>query len=310
MREEFARLVDAVGAVVLGKESQVRLALACLLARGHLLIEDIPGIGKTTLAQALATVMGLSFQRVQFTSDLLPGDLLGVSVFEQRAGGPGEFVFHQGPVFTQVLLSDEINRATPKTQSALLEAMEERQVSSEGQTRPLPAPFFVIATQNPIEQSGAFPLPDSQLDRFLMRIHLGYPHREAERRLLEHGGRNGMRSRLEALAPMLSPAEVLARQEEVASVHAADPLLEYVLDLITFTRETPELAVGLSPRAGLGLLAAAKAWAYLEGRELVAPDDVQAVLLPMARHRLRSAREHREFTAHELETLFSRVPIP
>lgn len=304
MRELFDDIVAAAGRVVLGKERVIRLALACLLADGHLLIEDIPGIGKTTLAQTLARVLGLSFRRVQFTSDMLPGDILGVAVYEQERG---EFVYHPGPVFTQVLLADEINRATPKTQSALLEAMEERQVSAEGVTRPLPEPFFVIATQNPVEQSGTFPLPDSQLDRFLLRVSLGYPDRAAEMRLLSQGD---ARQRAAGMEAQLTADKVLDLQRKAAALHTAQPLLEYVLDLVDFTRTAPEFLVGLSPRAGLSLLAAARAWAFIHGREMATPDDVQAVLLPVVGHRIRGSRDRREIPPDVLGDLFARVPIP
>jgi MoxR-like ATPase len=303
-QERFETVVDRISTVVLGKQPQIRLALTCLFAGGHLLIEDIPGIGKTTLASSLARVLGLGFRRVQFTSDLLPGDVLGVSVFEQKTAA---FVFHPGPVFTQVLLADEINRATPKTQSALLEAMEERQVTVEGQTRPLPRPFFVIATQNPIEQSGTFPLPDSQMDRFLIRVDLGYPDRASERFLLELGETKSHLMRLETL---LEPEEIGAVQAAAARVHAAPALVEYVLNLLEFTRNSPEFQVGLSPRAGLALLAAARTWAFLCGRDHALPEDVQAVLPYVVSHRLRKAKDFRELTADEAASLLARVPLP
>ena len=245
-------IIGQIGTIIRGKEAQVRLALTCLFARGHLLIEDLPGIGKTTLAKVLSRVLGLNFRRIQCTSDMLPGDILGVSVFERKSSA---FVFHPGPIFSQVLLADEINRATPKTQSALLEAMEERQVTVEGNTRPLEKPFYVIATQNPIEQSGTFPLPESQLDRFLMRIDLGYPDRTAEKKLLKQGE---TKSTLASLRPMLTGEEVLMLQQQVAQVHISDALLDYVQDLLDFTRNSSNFYVGLSPRAGLNLLMAAK----------------------------------------------------
>ncbi|HBN9658909.1 TPA: AAA family ATPase [Pseudomonas aeruginosa] len=273
--------LKAVDEILLGKDRQVRLALACLLARGHLLIEDLPGMGKTTLSHALARVLGLSFQRIQFTSDLLPGDILGTSVFDKDSG---QFVFHPGPIFAELVLADEINRATPKSQSALLEAMEEGQVTIEGATRPLPEPFFVIATQNPASQGGTFSLPESQLDRFLMRLSLAYPGRAAERSLLLGEARRDLLPRLE---PLLDHAALAAFQAEVPKVRASDALVDYVLRLVEATRTQPAFALGLSPRGSLALLAAARAWALLAGRDYVIPEDVQAVLPAVAGHRLR-----------------------
>lgn len=273
--------LKAVDEILLGKDRQVRLALACLLARGHLLIEDLPGMGKTTLSHALARVLGLSFQRIQFTSDLLPGDILGTSVFDKDSG---QFVFHPGPIFAELVLADEINRATPKSQSALLEAMEEGQVTIEGATRPLPEPFFVIATQNPASQGGTFSLPESQLDRFLMRLSLGYPGRAAERSLLLGEARRDLLPRLE---PLLDHAALAAFQAEVPKVRASDALVDYVPRLVEATRTQPAFALGLSPRGSLALLAAARAWALLAGRDYVIPEDVQAVLPAVAGHRLR-----------------------
>lgn len=273
--------LKAVDEILLGKDRQVRLALACLLARGHLLIEDLPGMGKTALSHALARVLGLSFQRIQFTSDLLPGDILGTSVFDKDSG---QFVFHPGPIFAELVLADEINRATPKSQSALLEAMEEGQVTIEGATRPLPEPFFVIATQNPASQGGTFSLPESQLDRFLMRLSLGYPGRAAERSLLLGEARRDLLPRLE---PLLDHAALAAFQAEVPKVRASDALVDYVLRLVEATRTQPAFALGLSPRGSLALLAAARAWALLAGRDYVIPEDVQAVLPAVAGHRLR-----------------------
>ena len=275
----FDRIVEQIGSVVIGKQEQIRLALTCLLAKGHLLIEDIPGIGKTTLAKVLSKSLGLNFRRIQCTSDMLPGDILGVSVFERKSSA---FVFHPGPIFSQVLLADEINRATPKTQSALLEAMEERQVTVEGNTRPLEKPFYVIATQNPIEQSGTFPLPESQLDRFLMRIDLGYPDRTAEKKLLKQGE---TKSTLASLRPMLTGEEVLMLQQQVAQVHISDALLDYVQDLLDFTRNSSNFYVGLSPRAGLNLLMAAKSKAFLHGRDFALPEDLQQVMPWVVGHR-------------------------
>ncbi|HZQ60799.1 MAG TPA: AAA family ATPase [Casimicrobiaceae bacterium] len=290
--ERLAAVLAQLDRVVVGKQRALRLALACLLARGHLLIEDIPGVGKSTLAQALATTLGLKYARVQFTSDLLPADVLGVSIFDQ---GTQDFRFHPGPVFNSVVLADEINRAPPKTQSALLEAMEERQVSLDGQTRKLAEPFFVIATQNPVEQIGAYPLPESQLDRFLMAIEIGYPDPVAERELLSTGDRRGQIVNLVALC---DPPTLIEWQREAARVHVAPALLDYVQALIAVTRGTTEdkltqaidagMRRGLSPRAGLMLIAAARAWALLAARAMVLPEDVQAVFPSVAGHRLAS----------------------
>ncbi|MDE3736116.1 MULTISPECIES: MoxR family ATPase [Pseudomonas] len=281
MRTKLDACLHAVNQVLLGKEAQVRLALTCLLARGHLLIEDLPGMGKTTLGHALAKVLGLSFQRIQFTSDLLPGDILGTSVFDKDSS---QFVFHPGPVFAELVLADEINRATPKSQSALLEAMEEGQVTIEGATRPLPEPFFVIATQNPVSQGGTFALPESQLDRFLMRLSLGYPARAAEKALLQGEARRALLPRME---PVFTHAELGLIQAEVPKVVARDALVDYVLRLVDATRSQPQFAWGLSPRASLALLSAARAWALLAGRDYVIPEDVQAVLPSVVGHRLR-----------------------
>ncbi len=300
----FDKIVDQIGSVVLGKAEQIRLALTCLLAQGHLLIEDIPGIGKTTLAKVLAKCLGLNFRRIQCTSDMLPGDILGVSIFERKSSS---FIFHAGPIFSQVLLSDEINRATPKTQSALLEAMEERQVTIEGQTRALEKPFFVIATQNPTEQSGTFPLPESQLDRFLMRIDLGYPDRRAEKKLLKQGD---TKRTLTGLQPMLTSDDVLMLQEQVAGVHISDALLDYVQDLLEYTRNSACFYVGLSPRAGLNLIMAAKARAFLNERDYALPEDLQQVLPWVVGHRLRSKEEGLEFSREKLTSLLMEVPVP
>lgn len=294
MRTRLDACLDAINQVLLGKEVQVRLALTCLLARGHLLIEDLPGMGKTTLSHTLAKVLGLSFQRIQFTSDLLPGDILGTSVFDKDTG---QFVFHPGPVFAELVLADEINRATPKSQSALLEAMEEGQVTIEGATRPLPDPFFVIATQNPVSQGGTFALPESQLDRFLMRLSLGYPARAAEKALLLGEARRDLLPRLEAV---LDHAALAALQDEVPRVRASDALVDYVLRLVEATRTRPQFALGLSPRGSLALLGAARAWALLAGRDYVIPEDVQAVLPSVAGHRL---RERADPTGHGGGTL-------
>jgi MoxR-like ATPase len=297
------RAARELGAIILGKETQIRLCLACLLARGHLLIEDIPGVGKTTLAHALAATLGLSSQRIQFTSDMLPADIVGVAVYDRDAGS---FKFHPGPIFAQVILADEVNRATPKTQSALLEAMEEHQVTTEGETRPLPEPFFVIATQNPLEQVGTFPLPESQLDRFLMRLELGYPDRDAERALL---GGSDRRDMLATLEPVMTPAELIELQGEVKQVHVAPALLDYVQALVEHTRRAPDYVAGLSPRASLALLHAARAWAYIEGRDKVIPEDVQAVLPGVATHRLRPAHDSQRRVDVGAQ-LIAAVPIP
>ncbi|TNF35469.1 MAG: AAA family ATPase [Gammaproteobacteria bacterium] len=284
-RKQLQQALTQLESIILGKPRQLRLALACLLARGHLLIEDLPGMGKTTLAHALAKVLGLSWQRVQFTSDMLPADVLGVSVFDPSKQ---VFHFHAGPVFTQLLLADEINRASPKTQSALLEAMAERQVTAEGETRPLPDPFFVIATQNPVTQYGTFPLPESQLDRFLMRVAIGYPDPADERIMLE--GKNP-RDRLTGVKPVCSGEDVLAMQAAVDHVHASNSLLDYVQRLIAHTRNTPAYALGLSPRGALALLAAARAWAWVDGRQHVVPEDVQAVFACVVTHRIQPTLE-------------------
>ena len=280
MTPALQQALAQINQVVLGKETQVRLCLACLLARGHLLIEDAPGVGKTTLAHALARTLGLDFHRLQFTSDLLPADILGAAIYDRESA---TFSFHPGPIFAQVILADEINRASPKAQSALLEAMEEGQVSVEGETRPLPSPFFVIATQNPSEQVGAFPLPESQLDRFLMRIRLGYPERAAERALLKGIDRRDLLANLPAI---LNPAEFTRLQHEVQAVHVADALLDYLQALLAASRTDSRFAAGLSPRAGIGFLRAGQAWAYLQGRAFVQPEDLRAVLPALVPHRL------------------------
>ena len=296
MNQQLEKVTSQVGKIILGKEHQIRLAIACLLARGHLLIEDIPGVGKTTLAHALATTLGLHFQRIQFTSDLLPADILGVSIFDREASN---FRFHPGPIFSQVILADEVNRATPKTQSALLEAMEEHQVTAEGETRPLPEPFFVIATQNPSHQIGTFPLPESQLDRFLMRIELGYPDALAERALLQGVDR---RELLPQLAPCLQPEELAVLQRAAREVHASGALLDYLQALVDYTRKSPDYVNGLSPRASLALLNAARAWAMMHGRNQVLPEDVQAIVPPRDNTRINGAAV--------AEQLIEAVPIP
>jgi MoxR-like ATPase len=305
MSERIDRVVQQVGGVILGKEIQIRLALACLFARGHLLIEDIPGVGKTTLAHALATSLGLSFQRIQFTSDLLPADILGVSIYNRDNG---TFQFHPGPIFTQVVLADEVNRATPKAQSALLEAMEEHQVTIDGETRRLPAPFFVIATQNPSYQVGTFPLPESQLDRFLMRIQLGYPGADAERELLKGEDRRDL---LAGLGACLRGEDLNELQHEAQQAHVSSALLDYVQALVNHTRASAEYANGLSPRAALALLHAARAWALMENRKHVVPEDVQAVLPGVVGHRLMSRVEGARVNGFEVAAqLMKEVAIP
>ncbi|HCP02924.1 MAG TPA: AAA family ATPase [Pseudomonas sp.] len=285
MKDVLSAAQDAIGEVLLGKSQAIKLALACILAKGHLLIEDLPGMGKTTLSQALARVLGMSYQRIQFTSDLLPGDILGTSVFDRNTA---QFVFHPGPIFAELVLADEINRATPKSQSALLEAMEEGQVTVDGATRPLPDPFFVIATQNPVSQSGTFALPESQLDRFLMRLSLGYPSEAAEKSLLQGDAR---RVRLDAIRTVLGREQLCALQALVPQVTASEALIDYILRLVNHTRNSDACAWGLSPRASLGLLAAARAWALLEQRNYVIPEDVQAVLPAVVSHRLRASHD-------------------
>ena len=302
MTAQLQAAFDALANIVLGKERQLQLALACLLARGHLLIEDIPGVGKTTLALALSKVFGLHFQRLQFTSDLLPADILGVSIYEAATGA---FRFHPGPIFAQVVLADEINRASPKTQSALLEAMEERQVTAEGATRALPEPFFVVATQNPSEQIGTFALPESQLDRFLMRISLGYPPAQAERRLLiEHERRDLLAS----TTAVLEPEQLLALQQQVQAVRTSPALIDYLMALIEATRRHPAVRQGLSPRAGLALRRCAQAWALLQGRAGVIPEDVQAVFVAVAGHRLSTVDRERALPI--AEEILAHVAIP
>jgi MoxR-like ATPase len=298
-------VVSQVGSIILGKERQIRLALACLLARGHLLIEDIPGVGKTTLAHALATSLGLGFQRIQFTSDLLPADILGVSIYNRESGG---FQFHPGPIFAQLVLADEVNRATPKAQSALLEAMEEHQVTTEGETRRLPQPFFVIATQNPSHQVGTFPLPESQLDRFLMRIELGYPGPEAERALLQGQDRRDL---LEKLQPRMTPQELMLLQQEAQQIHTSGALLDYVQALVDHTRRSSDYLTGLSPRAALAVLHGARAWALMERRMHVIPEDVQAVLPGVVGHRLSATAEAGRINGADVAArLVDQVPIP
>ena len=300
----IASIRQQLQSVIVGKAQEIDACIACLLAGGHLLIEDVPGVGKTTLAQALARTFGLAFSRVQFTSDLMPSDLSGVSVFERTSE---RFVFHRGPLFTQVLLADEINRASPKTQSALLEAMEERQVSVDGETRALPVPFFVIATQNPLDQSGTNPLPESQLDRFLMRVSLGYPDRASERQLLSGADR---RAQLAQLPGLLSAEQLGQLQDAVQAVHAAPALLDYLQDLIDATRTGSWFVQGLSPRAGMAMLRAARAQAFLEGRDFVAPDDLRRVLPVTVAHRLVPAADSGRTAMQQVEALLRAVKLP
>jgi len=300
LRDALARAIAQVNTVVLGKRREVRLAFVCLIAGGHLLIEDLPGVGKTTLAHALAATLGLNFQRVQFTSDLLPSDIIGVGIYEREAA---RFKFHPGPIFTQLLLADEINRAMPKTQSALLEAMAEEQVTVDGITHRLPPPFFVVATQNPMDFAGTYPLPDSQLDRFMLRMSMGYPDRDAERAMLSSIDR---RSLLETLTPCLVPEQILELRHASTAVLASPALVEYVQALLAASRQHAEIRIGLSPRAGLALLAAARAHALLAGRPHCVPEDVQAVFPFVAGHRLTpgasAQRDREKLTLQLLET--------
>lgn len=286
MSNSIHTLIEQASTIILGKDHQIRLAVTCLLAGGDLLIEDLPGMGKTTLAHTLAALLGLQFQRIQFTSDMLPADILGASIFDRETG---KFSFQPGPIFAQVVLADEINRATPKTQSALLEAMEERQVTSDGTTRPLPSPFFVIATQNPGTQIGTFPLPESQLDRFLMCLELGYPDAAAERALLRGEDRRAL---LQRLQPVMDKTDLLQMQQRVQQVHVAEPLLAYIQALLDHSRHCGRFQAGLSPRAGLGLLRAAQAWALIDRRRSVLPEDVQGVFVNIAAHRLHSSGDY------------------
>ncbi|CAM4171737.1 MoxR family ATPase [Shewanella denitrificans] len=280
LRGKVSQVLSQLEQVLLGKPEQIKLALACILARGHLLIEDLPGMGKTSLSQALANTLGMSYQRIQFTSDMLPADILGVSIFDKAKN---QFVFHKGPVFNQMLLADEINRASPKTQSALLEAMAEQQITLDGVTHALPVPFFVVATQNPTEQSGTFPLPESQLDRFMMRISLGYPSHDAQLNMLK-----GQALKTQDLRPCISPDELQMLQSEVRKVSASDALLNYLIALVDYSRQHAD-AAGLSPRASLALLQAAKAWAYIDERHYLLPEDIQAVFSAVAEHRIRTS---------------------
>jgi len=300
MDKTLEPLLNEANQIILGKSRQIKLAVCCLLAKGHLLIEDIPGVGKTTLSHTLAKLLGLDYQRIQFTSDILPADIIGSSIFDSKTAS---FKFHPGPLFNQMILADEINRSTPKAQSALLEAMEEHQVTVEGKTYDLPQPFFVIATQNPLHQIGTFPLPESQLDRFLMRLELGYPDQQAERELLTGRSRHKL---INALATQLTPEQLKTLQFKVTQVYTSPALLDYLQALIAYTRESNDYSQGLSPRAGLALLTAAKAWAFMAGREAVLPDDVQAVLAAVVGHRLRAGNQN---SAAIVEPLLNHVTV-
>ena len=304
-KDQLERVISVINTIILGKEQVIRLALSCLIARGHLLIEDIPGVGKTTLAHVLANTLGLSFHRIQFTSDLLPADILGASIFNRDTG---QFNFLPGPIFAQVILADEVNRATPRTQSALLEAMEENQVTIEGETRPLPMPFFVIATQNPSNQIGTFPLPESQLDRFMMRLQLGYPDNRAERDLLKGRSR---RELLQEIDPVLAPEQLVTIQKLAEAVHVADPLLDYLQDLLEYSRVNSDASNGLSPRAGLAVLNCSRAWALMHGHNKVLPEHVQAVLPSVISHRLFANRNPDDMNPlSQAEALIKQIPIP
>jgi MoxR-like ATPase len=304
-RNAIERVQKALGTIILGKDEQISLALSCLLARGHLLIEDLPGLGKTMLAQALARTLGLTFRRIQFTSDLLPADIIGVSVFRQNSG---EFEFQPGPVFSQLILADEVNRATPKAQSALLEAMEEFQVSVDGETRPLPNPFFVVATQNPGDQIGTFPLPESQLDRFLMRVKIGYPDEASERQIIAGEDRRLM---LDEIEPVAGPETLIELQKAVRKQHVSDPLIDYVQALVRHTRESADIEIGMSPRGAQALVAAAKARSFVENHSGVYPDDIQAVFTSVAGHRLKPAGSTRFRSPSELcQHVIDSVAIP
>ncbi|MFB3115962.1 MAG: AAA family ATPase [Gammaproteobacteria bacterium] len=302
---ELDKIVEEISHVILGKEKAIRLSLTCLLARGHLLIEDLPGMGKTTLTHVLANILGLDYQRIQFTSDLLPADILGVSIFNRESSS---FSFHPGPVFSQLILADEINRATPRAQSALLEAMEESQVTVEGETRPLPKPFFVIATQNPSNQVGTFPLPESQLDRFTMRIELGYPDNMAERELLKGCDR---RELLKNITPVINSKRLIEMQKQAESIHVSNALLDYLQDLLEYSRRSADYVNGLSPRAGLSVLRCARTWALMQGHPQVLPEDIQQVLPSIISHRLTKVQDDGYTTQENIAAhLIKQVPIP
>jgi len=303
-KTDIDQAISAIETIILGKSMQVKLAVCCLIARGHCLIEDLPGVGKTTLSQTIAQVFGLDFNRIQFTSDLLPADILGVSIFDPEAR---VFKFHPGPIFAHFLLADEINRATPKTQSALLEAMEEKQITVEGATHRLDEPFFVIGTQNPLDQSGTFPLPESQLDRFMMKLSLGYPDQKAERALMSGGNPREM---MRQLQPVISIERFLAIQATVDNVHCSEPLLDYVQQLVQETRNLGLFVYGISPRAGLAIIQASRAWAIMDGRSHAEPGDVQAVFRAIAEHRLAPAEQHSRSTSDLVTDLMDQTPIP
>jgi len=303
-RSRLAVAVEAVNRILLGKQEQVRLAFSCLLARGHLLIEDLPGVGKTTLAHALAAVTGARYQRIQFTSDLLPADILGVSIYRRDQE---KFEFHPGPIFAELLLADEVNRATPKTQSALLEAMAERQVTVEGSTLPLPEPFFVVATQNPLDLVGTFPLPDSQLDRFLLSVTLGFPDPEVERELLTTEDRAVL---LQAIRPSFEPGDILVLQKACAQLHVSAALLDYTQALLAETRNSRWFESGLSPRAGIALLRCARAYAFIDGRDFVIPEDIKTIFPWLARHRMTVSRGLEITVEDQIEAILRQVEIP
>lgn len=301
---KLSDIVNLVSSIILGKEAVIELALACILARGHLLIEDLPGMGKTTLVHALGLSLGLHFQRVQFTSDLLPADILGLSVYDREIG---EFRFHPGPIFTQLLLADEINRATPKAQSALLEAMEEFQVTLDGEARNLPEPFMVVATQNPLMQRGTFPLPESQLDRFLMRVRLGYPDAMSERALLSGQDR---RQKLESLHPVLSPQELISLQQQIDTLHVSAPIYDYIQELIHLSRISESCQPGLSPRAGIAIVRASRAFASIKDRDYVIPEDVKAIFASVVDHRLDALETQTTAGVSRSQWLLNQVALP
>lgn len=300
MQHLVTTIIDDLSTVIFGKQQQIKLALTCLFSEGHLLIEDLPGMGKTTLSHALAAVLGLSYQRIQFTSDLLPADIIGTNIFNNKEHS---FSFHKGPIFSQVVLADEINRAGPKTQSALLEAMEEQQVTVDGEKYPLPTPFFVIATQNPLYQAGTYPLPESQLDRFLMRISLGFPPKNAEKRLLL----NNQKRAYSQLPQRINQQQLKQIQESIANITLSAPVIDYIIELVTYTREAQSLAASLSPRASMALAKSARAWAYIEGRDFVLPEDVQAVFSSVCQHRLGL---HSESGKNQIADILKHVLVP
>lgn len=300
MQHLVTTIIDDLSTVIFGKQQQIKLALTCLFSEGHLLIEDLPGMGKTTLSHALAAVLGLSYQRIQFTSDLLPADIIGTNIFNNKEHS---FSFHKGPIFSQVVLADEINRAGPKTQSALLEAMEEQQVTVDGEKYPLPTPFFVIATQNPLYQAGTYPLPESQLDRFLMRISLGFPPKNAEKRLLL----NNQKRDYSQLPQRINQQQLKQIQESIANITLSAAVIDYIIELVTYTREVQSLAASLSPRASMALAKSARAWAYIEGRDFVLPEDVQAVFSSVCQHRLGL---HSESGKNQIADILKHVLVP